>query len=297
MIIKLKYTCLHICLIILFLASGCIHKNSDKTDKTDNTDDSAIELPRIKFISSSNETITIPKFSQYTNIKDKKSDFFTFIRDYVITENDRIAHLRATVMALKEKPADSLTSEEIEWLDTLKLTYKINEETTGEALFTLIDKRLRPVPESLALAQAALESAWGTSRFALEGYNYFGQWCFDKGCGIVPAARAGGLKHEIAVFKSPQHAVAAYIRNINSHKAFKSVRDIRYQLAKNKKPITGTALAEGLIKYSEEGEHYINKVKKMIAFNNLESKILTQTSTSKNSSTSSNASTNANSVQ
>ncbi|WP_054114228.1 glucosaminidase domain-containing protein [Marinagarivorans algicola] len=283
MLIRLAHLFLTLTCVVLLLI-GCTYKNPNNNE---------IELPTIKLANSSYEAITVPDFSQYTNIKNKKSDFFTFIRDYVITENDRIAHLRSTVMALKKKPTDSLTSKEIEWLDTLKETYNIDQTITGEALFTLIDRRLRPVPESLALAQAALESGWGTSRFALEGYNYFGQWCFDKGCGIVPTARASGLKHEIAVFKSPQHAVAAYIRNINSHKAFKKVRDIRYQLAQHQKPVTGTALAEGLIKYSEEGEHYINKIKKMIKINQLENKALSSIRSNETTHTSTSSHHNA----
>jgi len=109
------------------------------------------------------------------------------------------------------------------------------------------------IPPSLALAQAANESAWGTSRFARQAHNYYGQWCFEKGCGIVPDRRDANKSHEVAAFDSPRESVARYLHNLNSNSA----------------PVTGIALAAGLGKYSERGADYISELRSMIEFNKL----------------------------
>jgi len=97
------------------------------------------------------------------------------------------------------------------------------------------------IPPSLALAQAANESAWGTSRFARQAHNYYGQWCFEKGCGIVPDRRDANKSHEVAAFDSPRESVARYLHNLNSNSAYKSLRDIRSRLKAANKPVTGIA--------------------------------------------------------
>jgi Bax protein len=125
------------------------------------------------------------------------------------------------------------------------------------------------VPPSLALSQAANESAWGTSRFARSGHNYFGQWCFTTGCGVVPRHRTAGKQHEVAVFASPAAAVASYLHNLNSHPAYQRLREIRLQQRQQHQVVSGLALAAGLEKYSERGEDYIRELRAMIRHNRL----------------------------
>ena len=130
-------------------------------------------------------------------------------------------------------------------------------------------RRVDVVPPSLALAQAANESAWGTSRFARDGNNYFGQWCFEQGCGLVPKRRDEGRAHEVATFSSPVESVERYMANLNTHDAYRPLRERREQLRESEAPITGIQLAAGLEKYSERGEEYIAELRSMIRFNNL----------------------------
>ena len=126
------------------------------------------------------------------------------------------------------------------------------------------------IPNSLALVQAANESAWGTSRFARDANNYFGQWCFTRGCGLIPANRIEGAHHEVQRFSSPKESVASYLNNLNTHNAYAQLRSIRSNAVKNGEPITGYLLAAGLGKYSERGEAYIEEIRTMIRVNHLE---------------------------
>lgn len=251
---------------LLASLSACSKKDNDLQDANK-------VLPPIKFVKvASAEEMTPPDFSTITDVKEKKRTFFEYMQSLVRSENERIVNLRSHVNKLKKKhlAGEGLTTTELAWLTQMQQTYKVLDAKSTDEVFTWLDRRVAPVPESLALAQAAVESAWGTSRFAKQGNNYFGQWCFSPGCGIVPQSRSQGLTHEVAKFASPRHAVAAYMRNINSHQAFTSVRDIRHKLINNQKPVTGVALAAGLEKYSEEGQSYIKKIKSMIVKNKLE---------------------------
>mgnify|MGYP000465840695 CR=1 FL=1 len=125
------------------------------------------------------------------------------------------------------------------------------------------------IPESLVLAQAANESAWGTSRFALEGNNYFGQWCFRKGCGLVPEQRDDEAEHEVRRFKNARQSVFAYIDNLNINRAYADLREKRSELRQNGQEITGLTLASGLHSYSERGQDYIDEIESLISYNEL----------------------------
>jgi Bax protein len=125
------------------------------------------------------------------------------------------------------------------------------------------------IPAALILAQAANESAWGTSRFAREGNNFFGQWCFSKGCGIVPNSRNSGANHEVASFDSPLGSVKSYIRNLNSHPTYALLRTLRQQSIDDGQRVSGELLAQGLIGYSERGEEYVKEIQSMIRYNKL----------------------------
>lgn len=131
-------------------------------------------------------------------------------------------------------------------------------------------KRINTVPSSLALAQSANESAWGTSRFAQEGNNYFGQWCFQPGCGLVPKSRTAGKTHEVEKFSSAADSVKAYIDNLNRNSAYEKLRSLRAQRAEKNGSFSGTELAPGLLKYSERGKEYVLEIQSMIRINKLE---------------------------
>lgn len=119
------------------------------------------------------------------------------------------------------------------------------------------------MPVELALTQAAIESAWGTSRFARLGNNLFGQWCRKAGCGIVPLRRTAGAKHEVRRFNNARESVRAYLFNLNTHRAYQKLRVQRAALNKAQQPVTASALALTLDKYSERGNAYVQD---MLAF-------------------------------
>ncbi|MGO3300883.1 MAG: glucosaminidase domain-containing protein, partial [Pseudoalteromonas sp.] len=147
-------------------------------------------------------------------------------------------------------------------LNSYKLPSTINSLSLTQAL-----RRVDVIPRELALIQAAKESAWGTSRFARIGLNFFGQWCYKKGCGMVPNLRNSDAGHEVAAFKSVRAAVNSYFKNINTHNAYKDLRSIRENLRRQNQPIEATKLTEGLLSYSERREAYVEDLNTMISQN------------------------------
>jgi Bax protein len=211
-------------------------------------------------------------FSEIKNVTEKKSAFFAYLQPKIYTSNSKILALRQEINALKaryEVKKESLTVKEVSFLTSTASTYKILNLNLAQDGFSELLKKIDIVPPSLTAAQAANESAWGTSRFATKGNNYFGQWCFKAGCGLVPNGRTKGAAHEVRKFDSVDQSVQQYMFNINSHEAYQSLRTIRKGLRKANKKITGVALSDGLTSYSERGEHYVKEIKAMIKQNNL----------------------------
>jgi Bax protein len=120
------------------------------------------------------------------------------------------------------------------------------------------------------LAQAANESNWGRSRFAEDFNNYFGIWCFKKGCGVVPNKRDDNASHEVASFKSLEECIDYYVLNINRSYAYEDLRLLRKEQRDNSKAITGILLADGLANYAYPGNEYIDSIKSVIQYNQLE---------------------------
>ncbi len=214
-----------------------------------------------------------PEFSSFTNVKEKKQSFFNYFAPIVADENRRILQHRETLKPLHVKLLRNrkLSMNEIRLIDEYATNYKVKTQTDKAQQITQILDRANAVPVSLALAQAANESAWGTSRFATQGNNYFGQWCFNKGCGLVPRRRSAHSSHEVRVFNNPAESVKAYIRNINTHAAYEGLRQLRAQAEKEGMLASGSLLAEGLLSYSERGHEYVDEIQSMIEINQLDS--------------------------
>lgn len=154
-------------------------------------------------------------------------------------------------------------------MSQLQTEYLIDSESTDVILQSLL-KRIDIIPPSLVLAQAAIESGWGTSRFAKNANNLFGQWCFSKGCGLIPKARTTGKAHEVAKFDSVNESIRSYLKNLNSFHRYEKFRTLR---SKSSIKDTGKGvltLLPGLEPYSEQGKLYIKKVSKMIKQNKLQ---------------------------
>jgi Bax protein len=210
---------------------------------------------------SNNSTPTI-------SIKEKKANFFSFLHPMIKKANADVLQQREQLVEIKTNLA-SLTDQETEVLAALAQTYKVSDQLSLKQQIQELDVKINTIPASLVLAQAANESAWGTSRFAREGNNYFGQWCFSKGCGIVPNSRNSGANHEVADFDSPYDSVKSYIKNLNRHATYAPLRDLRQQAIDNNQTVTGVVLAEGLIGYSERREEYVKEIQNMIRYNKL----------------------------
>ncbi|WP_176958674.1 glucosaminidase domain-containing protein [Mariprofundus sp. KV] len=197
---------------------------------------------------------------------EKKRRFFAYMKPFVVEENNRLRELRGRLLEMRT--SDALESSDLEWLTTVAARY--NLELQGQPDQQFWDKLLRRVgvvPVEMALVQAANESAWGQSRFAKEGKNYFGQWCYSKGCGIVPSQRNAGSTHEVRRFSSPAESVQAYIRNINRSRAYREFRQIRSALRQQKQALDAEKLAMGLKSYSERGMAYVKTIQAMIRTN------------------------------
>ena len=137
--------------------------------------------------------------------------------------------------------------------------------------FDALLKRVDIVPPSLAIAQAAEESGWGTSRFAREGNALFGQRAYKASKkGIVPKERPDGTNFRVRAFDHLIDGVKAYVHNLNSHFAYEDFRDLRATLRAETGHIDGYALAGSLLRYSERGEDYINTIRVIMRVNSLQ---------------------------
>ncbi|PTC00673.1 peptidoglycan hydrolase [Thalassospira xiamenensis] len=212
----------------------------------------------------------VPDFNEIRDVRAKKEAFFSFLMPAVKAENIRILLQREELSAIHASFQENaqLTSSQAERLQRLADMYDVDfEDNSLDDVFTLLLRRIDVVPESLVLVQAANESGWGTSRFATEGLNFFGQWCFRKGCGLVPSDRDEDGNHEVAKFASVNASVRSYLRNINTHPAYLELRQIRASYHQNGDQAAATDLTPGLLSYSERREEYIEELNAMIRVN------------------------------
>lgn len=211
----------------------------------------------------------MPDFRDYEAGQERKARFFEFVQPMIEAGNERILEDRRRLQALAGE--ESLGLFERRRLHALAEEYRLDpEEMDDQALIDELLRRVDVVPVSLALAQAAKESGWGTSRFAREGRNLFGQWCYEEGCGLVPEARSSGRRHEVQVFDSPRDSVESYLRNINTHRGYRELRRARAAMRAQGRPLSGLALAGELQRYSERGQAYVEEIKGLIRYNRLE---------------------------
>ena len=216
-----------------------------------------------------NLNTTLPSFSSIADVKEKKTSFFNFLRPLIDKENQRIKYKQA----LLERLLEDISKENYHVVANAKKLRKLALEYGLEATKTDIDelkRRIDIVPSALVLAQAANESGWGTSRFAIKANNLFGQWCYKKGCGIVPKNRGANESHEVRKFRTVQASISSYMRNINSHHAYVDLRNTRAGLRRRGQRVTGIKLASGLTSYSQRGQAYVDEIIHMIKQNKLE---------------------------
>lgn len=212
----------------------------------------------------------LPDLSRVWDVKTRKIRFFEFLLPLVQEENLRLAEVRHRLELVWEIHHfdETLDYEDSLWLLETLDRFGVDPLLIGETDFwPELMKRVDLVPENLVLVQAANESAWGTSRFAREGNNLFGQWCFRPGCGMVPEGRNEGETFEVARFPSVRASIAAYMHNLNTGFAYEVLREIRAEIRRGGSTARAQDLAVGLERYSERGEQYVQELQAMLRVN------------------------------
>ncbi|WOT03627.1 glucosaminidase domain-containing protein [Shewanella youngdeokensis] len=222
-----------------------------------------------KLIKNNERESKVPQFNDIKDVKQKKLAFFTFLKPAVKHQNAIIAGERQFLISLKlhlEK-AISLTHADEFRLQQIADKYQYSTRRIDVETINKLLNRVDLIPEHMVLIQAANETGWGSSRFAREGLNFFGQWCFQKGCGLVPQSRSDGLSHEVAVFNTVEDSVASYMRNLNSNAAYSLFRSIRADMRAEGQEPSAARLVYGLVNYSERQEAYIDELLEMLRQN------------------------------
>ena len=192
----------------------------------------------------------------------RKSLFIKIILPLVLEENNRIIIDRKKLFSILNKNKNS--KDEIKWLNQKFKQYGV----LNKDLATL-KVRMDIIPVSLAIAQAAKETGWGTSRFAIEGNALFGQWTWS-GEGIKPAGADTNATYKVMKFNVLKASVRAYQRNLNTHSSYKKFRFVRAQLRDDNKKIDSLKLAEYLNNYAQTGTEYTKVLKQIIQQNQLQ---------------------------
>mgnify|MGYP002631698806 FL=1 len=204
----------------------------------------------------------LPKeIGKIENTKKRKELFIQIILPLVIDENNSIKLDRIKLFSILNKSKNTKTEQE--WLNIKFKQYGV----VNKDLSTL-KIRMDEVPVSMAIAQAAKETGWGTSRFAQEGNALFGQWTWS-GEGIKPADAEDDSTHKVMRFKVLQASVKAYQRNLNTHSSYKDFRSARAELRDEGKELDSMILTEYLDKYAETGKEYVKILQQIIRQNDL----------------------------
>ena len=204
----------------------------------------------------------LPKeIDKIKSTKKRKEIFIKIVLPLIVKENNKIRIDRKRFFAILSK--NSNTDIEKKWLEKKYKQYGVRQND----ILTL-KIRMDEIPVSLAIAQAAKETGWGTSRFALKGNALFGQWTWS-GEGLKPKKAKKGEEHKVMKFYSLQLSVRAYLRNLNTHSSYKNLRKARTDLRNKNKALDSLILSKYLDKYAETGTEYIEVLQKIIEQNNL----------------------------
>ena len=195
-----------------------------------------------------------PTLDVNSAIEDRRQQFARLIMDYAENENKRLLAARAFIPRIIERQTKHIERDPA--LALLISYFDINPDTSLDHIEAELYLRVDVLPPALVATQAAIESAWGRSRFAKQGNNYFGHQCYTPGCGMKPKNNKNKLV-EVRRFDTVGDSVAAYYRNINTHKAYRKLRRARLKLRNNDKPLTAKELIPTLNSYSELGKKYL----------------------------------------
>ena len=193
--------------------------------------------------------------------KKKRELFISIVLPLILNENEKIQEDRKKLFKILGKNFNTIG--ERVWLKRRFKEYRIADQDLAK-----LKVRMDIIPVSIALAQAANESGWGTSRFALEGNALFGQWTWSKK-GILPKEQDPDQTHKIMQFQILKASVRAYKNNLNTHNAYKEFREVRARLRQDETQITGLDLTKYLKNYASIGEKYVRILEDIIKNNSL----------------------------
>jgi len=227
-----------------------------------NTKNDLKEVRKTKLVNIDNSIDHLPKkIVNIKNVEERKKLFIQIVLQLIVEENIKIRLDRKKLFSILNKNNNSTM--EKKWLDNKFKQYGI----VNRDLATLKIK-MDEIPVSLAIAQAAKETGWGTSRFAIEGNALFGQWTWN-GEGIKPTLAGSNTKHKIMKFKILQASVRAYQKNLNTHSSYREFRKARAIQRDNNGKLNSLKLVKYLDKYAETGKEYTIILKKIIEQNSL----------------------------
>ena len=219
------------------------------------------EIRQSKIVKPINIDLLPKEMKSIESSKKKKELFIKIVLPLILEENNRIFLDRKRLFAILNKNKNTET--ERKWLNNKFKQYGVVNRD-----LTTLKIRMDVIPVSLAIAQAAKETGWGTSRFALEGNALYGQWTWSED-GITPASAEAGSTHKVMKFKILQASVRAYQRNLNTHSGYKKFREARAIQRDNSGKLNSLLLVDYLDKYAETGKEYTLILKKIIEQNSL----------------------------
>mgnify|MGYP002713031446 CR=1 FL=1 len=199
----------------------------------------------------------------------KKSVFFRALLPIVLAENRYILEQRAFLLRQFDRGPLIPGSRAWERVREIARDYVVDGDLNAGDVRAKLLRRVDKVPLGLVLAQAANESAWGTSRFAQEGNNLFGQWTYQEEAGLLPRGRPDGASHFVRAFPDVRSSVRAYLYNINVGHAYARLRRLREQMRQEGRRLDPLALAAGLERYSARRGDYVDEIRAMIVGNGL----------------------------
>jgi Bax protein len=196
--------------------------------------------------------------------KQQKQAFVEIMLPLIQAENRKIEVLRKTIINIFNDPFYLINPKKITFLTKIAKIYKIKNITDKNEFLKKIDK----IPPSLALAQAAIESGWGKSRFVKKANNIYGHWTYSNK-GLAPKSKYDHIKidYSIRIFPSLEASIAAYMKNLNRNPAYKEFRNLREKYNQKHIPFTGLEAADTMTNYSQKKDEYVKLLKKMIIKN------------------------------
>jgi len=203
---------------------------------------------------------------------ERKRIFFLSLLPMVLIADGEIADQRRTLQGIFRAYDEGLdlTNQQLDRLGAIQKEYEVQgDPLNNRHVRRDLLRRVDIIPASLVLAQAATESAYGTSRFARRANNLFGEWTFIPGTGLVPKNRPEGASYEVRRFDSVYDSLRSYLNNINTHPAYQAFRAKRAALRAMGEPLRGVDLAEGLKLYSTRRQAYVRELRSIIRHNRL----------------------------